>query len=121
MNEPKDEIEMTEDHTKNTEESDGRPEAGATEDPGKLSISSVAGLAFLAIAPWIAVTGFTSFEYMRRNVFVLGSGLVALLWFAELARGRAASFGSGLSSLLLGLFTLWTLVATGLSLSLIHI
>jgi hypothetical protein len=109
---------MTEEQSTSSDELDARTD-DASDDPTpaaeRLSPSSVAGLLVLAVVPCLALTGFTSFEYMRRGVFVLGAGVVALLWALEVLRGRRAAFGSGLSSLLLGLFGAWGLASAAIA------
>lgn len=80
------------------------------EEEAKLSLSSLIVLASLGIIPALFATGFTSYEFFRREVGALLAATALATWSVEVLRQRGVKMGAGRAMVPLILFILWVTI-----------
>lgn len=91
--------------------SETAPTTEPTKDQGDgLSLSSIIALVSLAILPPLFATGFTSFEFFRREVGVLLTATALAVWSVEALRQRGVKLGAGRAMVPLLLMVCWVTV-----------
>jgi tetratricopeptide (TPR) repeat protein len=80
------------------------------EEEAKFSLSSLIVLASLGILPALFATGFTSYEFFRREVGALLAATALATWSVEVLRQRGVKMGAGRAMVPLILFILWVTI-----------